>query len=63
MDVEETDFDLKDWNLKSSMDNKISYKLRSFEPIEYFDFRIRFLMKTQKENFLGYCVQFNTASG
>lgn len=45
LEVGEHEIDLRKWNLTSALDANITYKLRSPEPIEYFDCKERFLLK------------------
>lgn len=64
LDIEELDLDLKDWSFQSVLDSNLKYRLRSKEPIEYIDFKNRYLLKNkQNQNYLGYCVQINSTCG
>ena len=43
--IEDSNLDPWDWNFKSALNDKIEYKLMSKDPLEYFDFKQRYLVK------------------
>jgi hypothetical protein len=47
--IEDSNVDPWDWNFSSSLDSKVHYKLMSKEPLEYFDFKQRYLVKLQQK--------------
>ena len=63
IDVEDTNVDPTDWNFRSAFNEKMEYKLMSKEPLDYFDFKPRFLVKPHGKAFYAYCVQFNSIDG
>jgi hypothetical protein len=43
--IEDANVEPWDWNLSSSVNDKVHYKFMSKEPLEYFDFKQRYLVK------------------
>lgn len=45
LEVEEQTLDPTDWLFKSAVTDKLQYRLLSNEPFEYFDSKLRFIVK------------------
>ena len=66
IETEEDDIDVDDWLLQSAINPEKMYRIIDKEPVEYFDYRLRYKVSVHRdkgEPKYAFCVQFNTLSG
>ena len=66
IETEEEEIDIDDWLLQSAMDPERMYRIIDKEPVEYFDYRLRYKVSLHREKGdpkYAFCVFFNTLSG